>query len=188
MTGEYLRLSPFVFIHREVEALRQQGFHVETFSIRGLGDAGEAVNEAQRDEARSTFVVLPPSLGRLLGAHSRLLVRSPDRWLRALRLAWTTRPPGLAALVRQLAYFAEAGIVAERMRERRLVHLHNHFASSSGSVAMLAAELGDFTFSISEHGPDIFWAPHWWRLDAKFARALFVACISKFCRSQVLIW
>src|SRR5262245_62843560 len=188
MTGEYLRLSPFVFIPREVSALRRLGFHVETISIRGLADASEAVNDVQREEAASTFVVLPPSLGRLVGSHVRLLGRSPDRWLRALRLAWRTRPPGLAALFRQLAYFAEAGIVAERMRERGLDHLHNHFASSSGSVAMLAAELGGFTFSISEHGPDIFYAPHWWRLDAKFSRALFVACISHFCRSQVLIW
>ncbi len=188
MTGEYLRLSPFVFIHREVAALRQQGFHVETFTIRGLSDPGEAVNDVQREEAKSTFAVLPPSLGRLLGSHAALLTRSPERWWRALRLAWATRPPGPAALFRQLAYFAEAGIVAERMRERGLVHLHNHFASSSGTVAMLAAELGGFTFSISEHGPDIFYAPEWWRLDAKFSRALFVACISHFCRSQVLIW
>jgi glycosyltransferase involved in cell wall biosynthesis len=188
MTGEYLRLSPFVFIHREVSALRRQGFHVETFSIRGLDDPSEAVNDAQRAERLTTFVVLPAPIGRLLGSHARLLADSPGRWWRALRLAWATRPPGWAALFRQLAYFAEAGIVADRMRERGLVHLHNHFASSSGTVAMLAAALGDFTFSISEHGPDIFFAPHWWRLDAKFSRALFVACISHFCRSQVLIW
>jgi colanic acid/amylovoran biosynthesis glycosyltransferase len=188
MTGEYLRLSPFVFIHREVSALRRLGFDVETFTIRGLRDAGEAVNPAQREEADRIFVVLPPSVGRLLGAHARLIRHAPGRWVRALGLAWSTRPPGLAALLRQLAYFAEAGIVADRMHERHLIHLHNHFASSSGTVAMLAAALGGFTFSLSEHGPDIFWAPEWWRLDAKFSRALFVACISHFCRSQVLIW
>lgn len=188
MTGEYLRLSPFVFIHREVSALRRLGFHIETVTIRGLADAGEAVNDAQREEGERIFVVLPPSLGRLLGSHARLLGRAPRRWFGALRLAWSTRPPGLAAALRQLAYFTEAGIVAEHMRERELVHLHNHFASSSGTVAMLAAALGAFTFSLSEHGPDIFWAPDWWRLDAKFSRALFVACISHFCRSQVLIW
>jgi glycosyltransferase involved in cell wall biosynthesis len=188
MTGEYLRLSPFVFIHREVSALRRLGFHIETVTIRGLADTGEAVNDAQREEAERIFVVLPPSLGRLLGSHARLFGRAPTRWFGALRLAWQTRPPGLPALLRQLAYFAEAGIVAEHMRERGLMHLHNHFASSSGTVAMLAAQLGGFTFSLSEHGPDIFWAPDWWRLDAKFSRALFVACISRFCRSQVLIW
>jgi len=64
MTGEYLRLSPFVFIHREVSALRRQGFHVETFSIRGLDDPSEAVNDAQRkaDEElkQKTAGMLPP--------------------------------------------------------------------------------------------------------------------------------
>ena len=188
MTGEYLRLSPFVFIHREVAALRRQGFHVETFSIRGLADSSEAVNDAQREEAATTFVVLPPSIGRLLGSHVRA-ARARAGSLAARPAARLEHAPaGPAALFRQLAYFAEAGVVAERMRERGLVHLHNHFASSSGTVAMLAAELGGFTFSISEHGPDIFYAPEWWRLDAKFSRALFVACISHFCRSQVLIW
>src|SRR4030095_11754564 len=114
MTGEYLRLSPFVFIHREVSALRRLGFHIETITIRGLADAGEAVNDAQREEAERIFVVLPPSLGRLLGSHLRLLSRAPGRCLAALHLAWTTRPPGLAAGFRQFAYFAEAGIVADR--------------------------------------------------------------------------
>ena len=189
MTGEYLRLSPFVFIHREVAALRRQGFHVETFTIRGLADASEAVNDAQREE-RSTHVRRAAAVDRPpAAAPTRACsARAPGRWCGALRLAWATRPPAPRRLFRQLAYFAEAGIVAERMRERGLVHLHNHFASSSGTVAMLAAELGGFTFSISEHGPDIFFAPNWWRLDAKFSRALFVACISHFCRSQVLIW
>src|SRR4030095_6109482 len=187
MTGEYLRLSPFVFIHREVSALRRLGFHIETVTIRGLADAGESVNDAQREEAARIFVVLPPTPARLLGAHARLLGRDPGRWFGALRLAWQTRPPGLPALLRQLAYFAEAGIVAEHMRERGLVHLHNHFASSSGTVAMLAAELGGFTFSLSEHGPDIFWAPDWWRLDAKFSRALFVACLRRVLRSPAVI-
>jgi len=188
LTGEYLRLSPFVFIHREVAALRRLGAHVETFTIRGLADQTECVSDAQREETASTFVVLRTSIMALLGAHLRLLAASPRRYGRALALALRTRPPGLGAAFRQAAYFAEAGVVADRMRERGLVHLHNHFGSSSGTVAMLAAELGGTTFSISEHGPDIFFAPEWWRLDAKFARATFVACISNFCRSQVLIW
>jgi glycosyltransferase involved in cell wall biosynthesis len=146
------------------------------------------VTDAQREETASTFVVLGAGLAALLRAHLRLLTTAPRRYGRALALALRTRPPGLRAALRQAAYFAEAGIVAARMQERGLVHLHNHFASSSGTVAMLAAELGGGTFSISEHGPDIFFAPEWWRLDAKFARASFVACISHFCRSQVLIW
>ena len=53
---------------------------------------------------------------------------------------------------------------------------------------MLAAELGGFTFSLTEHGPAIFFAPGWWRVDEKFKRAAFVCCISHFCRSQIMIY
>jgi len=188
MTGEYLRLSPFVFIHREIAGLRALGCKIETFSIRGLRDSGEVVNPEQASEAERTYCVLPVSPFRLLAVHFTLIFRSPARYGRALRLAWSTRPPGLRALLLQLAYFLEAGLVATRMRELGITHLHNHFASSSGTVAMLAAELGDFSFSISEHGPHIFFAANWWHLEEKFKRALFVCCISNFCRSQIMMY
>ncbi len=188
MTGEYLRLSPFVFIHREIAALRALGCEIHTFSIRGLRDPGEAVNPEQRSEAEHTYFVLPVSPFRLLATHLSWLLRSPSRYGRALRLAWSIRPPGLRALLLQLAYFLEAALVATRMREEGLTHLHNHFASSSGTVAMLAAEIGGFSYSISEHGPHIFFSPEWWRLDEKFKRALFVCCLSNFCRSQIMMY
>jgi glycosyltransferase involved in cell wall biosynthesis len=177
-----------MFIYREVDGLRRLGVHVETISIRGLQDASEAVSEEQRTEAAQTYCVLPAPAFRTLATHLGLLLRSPGRYFSALRLAWATRPPGLKALLLQFAYFIEAGLVAARMRERQLTHLHNHFASSSGTVAMLAAELGGFTFSLTEHGPAIFFAPGWWRVDEKFKRALFVNCISHFCRSQIMIY
>jgi hypothetical protein len=93
LTGEYLRLSPFVFIHREVAALRRLGAHVETFTIRGLADETELVSDAQREEAASTFVVLRTSLLGLLRAHIGLLAASPRRYGRALLLALRTRHP-----------------------------------------------------------------------------------------------
>lgn len=187
MTGEYLRITPFVYIYREVAALRALGIEIETFSIRGLKNAAEGVDPNQLAEAERTWCVLPASPWRVLAVHAAELGRSPERYWRTLRLAWSTRPPGLRALMKQIAYFLEAALVAARMRQRGLTHLHNHFASSSGTVAMLAAELGGFTFSLSEHGPHIFFNPEWWRLDAKCARASFVACISHYCRSQLML-
>src|SRR5205823_2852342 len=99
---------------------------------------------------------------------------------RALRLALRTRPPGLRALARQLAYFAEAALVARRVRARGLARLHNHFSNSSCSVAMLAAEMGAFPFSFTMHGPAEFFQPHQFRVDEKLRRAAFVCCISQF--------
>ncbi|MCL4691937.1 MAG: glycosyltransferase [Candidatus Hydrogenedentes bacterium] len=187
MTGEYLRVSPFVFIYREISALRRAGVHVETISVRGVSES-ECVSPEQKAERETTYVLVPFSIGALAKAHGRLKFTAPSRYLRALRLAWSTRQPGIKGLLYQLAYFLEAGLVAERMRQCGLIHLHNHLGASSCTVAMLAAELGGFTFSCSLHGPDIFFEPYRWRLDAKLKRALFVCCISHFCRSQAMIW
>ena len=121
-------------------------------------------------------------------SHLRLLLGSPGRYFRAIRTMLTVRPPGLKAFVWQCAYFAEAGIIARRIRELGIVHLHNHFSNSSCSVAMLAAEMGGFTFSFTMHGPAEFYEPKYWRIDEKTRRALFVACISHFCRSQAMVF
>ncbi len=115
-------------------------------------------------------------------------MRSPGRYFSALQTAFFVRPPGIKALALQLAYFAEAGLVAAHLRDHQLSHLHNHFSNSSCSVAMLAAELGGFTFSFTMHGPAEFFEPKYWRIDAKIRRALFVSCISHFCRSQAMIF
>jgi colanic acid/amylovoran biosynthesis glycosyltransferase len=115
-------------------------------------------------------------------------MHSPHRYFTGIALALRVRPPGLKALLRQIAYFMEAALVAGRMRAHDLIHLHNHFANSSCSVAMLAAAMGGFSFSFTMHGPAEFFEPHYWRVDEKIRRARFVCCISHFCRSQAMIF
>jgi glycosyltransferase involved in cell wall biosynthesis len=53
---------------------------------------------------------------------------------------------------------------------------------------MLAADFEDIPFSLTIHGPSVFYAPVRWSLGEKLARAEFTACISHFCRSQCLIF
>lgn len=185
MTGEYLRVSPFVFIHREIEVLRRLGTHVETFSIRNV-DAKELVSDDQRREQAQTFVILDCSPWTFARSHVSLFLRRPGAYMRAKLLAWRMHAPGLRAWVRMIAYFLEAGVVAERMRTQKLDHLHNHLADSSCTVAMLAAQMGGFSFSYSIHGPGIFYEPILWKIGEKSSRALFTRTISHFCRSQVM--
>ncbi|HZL36046.1 MAG TPA: glycosyltransferase family 4 protein [Tepidisphaeraceae bacterium] len=186
MTGEYPRATD-TFIQREVAALRETGVHVETFSVRKPAENENVGPEAQAERAATSYL-LPACPWDLFKTHVALLVRSPGRYLAALRTAIRVRPPGVKALLLQGAYFAEAGLVARRMRGHQLTHLHNHFSNSSCSVAMLAAQLGGFTFSFTMHGPAEFFEPKYWRVDEKIRRALFVCCISHFCRSQAMIF
>lgn len=185
-TGQYPRATD-TFIQREVAALRAGGVHVDTFSVRRPSDS-EMVGPEQRQERERTFYILPPSIVGLLAAHLGFMFRSPGRYLSAMGLAWKTRAPGLKALVWQLFYFAEAAVLAREVNRRNLTHVHNHFVDSSCSVTMLAAAMGGFTYSVTVHGPWIWFEPMRWRVDEKFGRALFVSCISHFCRSQAMIF
>jgi len=187
LTGEYPKVS-HTFIQREVAALRDAGVEVVTCTIRRA--APKDVLADQKAEEAATFCVLEAARNpaRLLAAHARTLARSPGGWLSALGLALRTRPPGLKALLWQAFYFAEAAVLAEHLRARGVVHLHNHFGNSSCSVAMLASALSGIPFSFTEHGPAIFFEPERWALGEKIARARFVVAISHFCRSQLMLF
>ena len=188
ITGEYPKVS-HTFIQREIMGLRALGQAVITCTVRKPA-AKTVVGAEQQAEAAATFAILDAAKNPagLLAAHGRMLVRNPGRWLAALRLAWTTRPPGAKATLRQAAYFLEAGVLADHLLAKGAVHLHNHFGDSSGSLTMIAAELAGLPFSITMHGPTLFFEPFVWRLDAKVARAAFIACISHYCRSQAMLF
>lgn len=187
LTGQYPKMS-HTFIQREVAALRAHGAQVLTAQVRRA--AAHEVAPDQATEAAATFTILEAARDprRLVGAHLRVLRAGPRRWLAMLGLAWRTRQAGLRGALWQAFYFAEAGVLADHIRARGVGHLHNHFAGSSGTVAMLAAGLADIPHSFTEHGPDIFFAADRWRLDEKVARADFVVCISHFCRSQMMLF
>lgn len=186
LCGEYPRATD-TFIQREVAALRQAGLHVETISVRRPA-AGEQGTQEQDAERRSTHYLLPCSPWRLAADHLGLLVRRPGHYFKALRTALTVRTPGVRALLYQLFYFAEAGLVAARMRRRDLTHLHNHSPDAGGYVALLAGQLAGLTYSLTLHGHGIFSEPSRWRLREKIEGALFVICVSRHGRSQAMLW
>jgi colanic acid/amylovoran biosynthesis glycosyltransferase len=186
LTGEYPRATD-TFIQREVAGLRDLGVEVHTFSVRPTGTE-HIVGPEQQAERDRTTTLLPPHLSHLLNAHASLLFQSPRHYVQALKLAWKGRSPGLKALFYQLFYFLEAGTLARALQQRQIQHLHNHLADSSCTVAMLAATLAGIRFSFTIHGPAIFFEPYRWRLDFKVQQALFVSCISYYCRSQLMLF
>ncbi len=186
MTGEYPRVTD-TFVQREVVGLRARGVDVQPIAIRRPRQ-GDSVGGEQKAESERTVYLLPVSIWRLIWANASTLVVSPKRYFRAMVLAWRTRQAGFKGAIYQLFYFIEAAMVVLVMKKRGLVHLHNHFANSSCTVAMLASEIGGFDYSFTIHGPAIFFEPRLWRIDEKIRRAKYVCCISHFCRSQAMIF
>ncbi len=180
--AEYPRATD-TFIQREIAAVRAAGLDVESSAIRRPGDE-HMVGEEQRSERDRTRYLLPPSIGALFGAHARLLRSSPKRYLSSLKLALDTKRAGFRGGLYQGFYFAEAGLLADRLQSEHFDHLHSHLGDVSTSVAMLASSLAGVPFSFTLHGPGVFFDANVWRLDAKIDRAAFVSCISWFARSQ----
>lgn len=186
LTGEYPRATD-TFIQREILAVEQCGIEVERFAVRRPGDE-HMVGDRQRSERDLTTYLLERPKESFAGVLARAFRRSPIRFVTAARLAVTTRRLGPKGSAKQAAYFVEAAVLAELMAERGVDHLHNHFADSSCTVAMLAAALGGTTYSFTLHGPAIFFEPHEWHLGTKLETAAFCATISNFARSQACLF
>ena len=188
LTSEYPKVS-HTFIQREAEGVRAAGVEVLTCSVR-KPDPKDLTGPEEEAAFAETFYILDAAKNplRLIGDHLGALFTGSGRYLSALGLAWRTRPPGLKALLWQLFYFAEAGVLARHLRRQKVSHLHTHFANSGCSVAMLASQISGIPYSFMMHGPAEFFEADRWRLDEKVARARFVTCISHFCRSQLMIF
>jgi colanic acid/amylovoran biosynthesis glycosyltransferase len=175
------------FIQREVAGLRQRGFDVRTFSVRRSGSEHDVSPEIIA-EKRATRYLLPVAPTRLIYANAAAFIVAPLRYLAVLVLALRTRRPGLRGLALQLAYFQEAIILSLELRRQAVTHLHDHGGDNSGTVTLLASTLARVGYSITIHGPYIFFDPTHWALREKLRHSRFIACISHYCRSQVMLF
>jgi glycosyltransferase involved in cell wall biosynthesis len=184
LCSEYPAVSQ-TFIFREIESLRRAGYAVTPISVHRQTRL-EVMTEAEKEEAANTLVMTRLSLPAILGAHLHMLLRSPAGYLRMTASALALLTKGPKNPFKALAYWVEAGILRHWMHRRKIRHVHEHFAAPTAIVAMLAERYGGVSYSLSVHGPDIFFTQDSDLLAEKVHRAEFVRCISHFCRSQVM--
>lgn len=172
------------FIRREILALERQGFVVQRLAIRGW--EGPLPDEEDRRERQRTRYVLQDGPLALLAPTLLALLRSPARFLAAVRLALKTARESDRSLHYHLAYLAEACRILPWLTAFGARRIHAHFGTNSTDVAMLVHALGGPPFSFTVHGPEEFLRPI--GLTEKIRRAAFVVAISSFGRSQLYLW
>ena len=166
------------FIRREVAALRRKGITMRTYASR-RGDIAQ-------DEETRTFVILDQPLFAFFTAHLSLGILHPLRYISTLRLALSHRAPGLKSLLWALFHFAEAVVLARRLRADGVGRLHNHFANSGATIGLLTAYLLQMPWSLTLHGISEFDYPAGLLLARKLERAEFAACVSWFGMAQAM--
>jgi glycosyltransferase involved in cell wall biosynthesis len=185
-TNTYPRATD-TFIQREVIGLRERGFDVRTFSVHRTGSDHDVGPEVIAEKKNTTYLLPVNPLTLLLRTFSTFLA-SPANFLGTLGLALRTAQPGFKGRLWQLFYFLEAVLLARELRRQSIAHLHNHLGDASGTVAMLACRLAKVGYSITIHGPHIFFDPTHWALREKVKYARFIACISHYCKSQMMLF
>jgi glycosyltransferase involved in cell wall biosynthesis len=187
LTSGYPAVS-HTFITREVEALRRLGVDVRTFGIRRPAPETLLTGEARR-VAEETFAVFPIDRRRLISAHLRALRSHPVRYVRTLKRALELSSGGVRANLWHGFYFAEAILLFDEFEAQGIRHVHAHFANVASAVALLMATYGadeGYSWSFTMHGPIEFDDVTLFALAQKVRSAAFVACISDYCRAQLM--
>lgn len=187
LTGLYPLVS-LTFIEREIAALRALGADIHTVSVRETPDSQHSGPEG-RAAAASTHYLLREARNplKLLKAQVRL-IKDPARYFAAFRTAWRLRNPGLKSMVYQMIYFLEATLMADFVDRQGIGHIHSHFATNGTMVALITKELTGVPYSFTLHGPIDLFEPEGLKLGPKAENAAFVAVISHFARSQLMLF
>ena len=180
----YPRISE-TFISNEILLLEKLGFPIHLFSMRRPREnfTHQSVNQIQAAVDYLPETLLRP-LPRLLYHNCRLAARRPGIYARALKIAFQrflrTRKSAT------LKHLFQAGYLVQRlMPDRRIIHLHAHFAHSPASVAMFASILSGRPFSFTAHAKDIYTSdPR--QLKEKAALAKFVVTCTEYNRRYLM--
>jgi len=174
------------FIRREIRALEELGLEILRISVRP--PASDLVDPRDREEATRTRVLLARGGAALVVGTLAAVCASPRRFLRgvvaACGLGWRSD----RGLLVHLVYLAEACALVRLARQEGVRHVHAHFGTNPPAVCLLAAVLGELSYSFTVHGPEEFDRPAALKLRHKIERARFVATVSEFSRSQLYRW
>lgn len=185
LVNQYPKVS-HSFIRREILALEEQGVDVLRISVRGWGD--QLVDpEDERERAKTRYVLQDGARG-LASSMVSCFLRSPGRFLQAVRQVFSMGWRADRALPFHFIYLAEACRVALWLEDEGVQHLHAHFGTNSTEVALLAGLLSERPYSFTVHGPEEFDKPQAIRLGEKIRRSAFVVAITSFCKSQLYRW
>lgn len=183
LINEYPKVS-HSFIRREILALERQGLEVQRIALRGW--KGPLPDEEDRRERARTRYVLREGLSALVLPSLIAVLRSPARFLAAIRLAFRMTRDSDRGLAYHLIYVAEACRILPWLSDFGARLIHAHFGTNSAEVAMLANALGGPPYSFTVHGPEEFQRPV--GLREKIRYSTFVVAISCFGQSQLYLW
>lgn len=185
LTNQYPATS-HTFIRREIAAMEARGHTVLRYALRRAPEKFE--DEADLKELSRTRHVLSGGMSALLKPALRAIAANPLGAVAAASSGLRYASRSRRGLLRHMAYYVEALVVAHWCRSEGVEHLHVHFGTNPATVGALVADMTGIPFSFTVHGPEEFDRAEEHGLGLKIARSAFVAGVSSFGRSQLMRW
>ncbi len=141
------------FIMRELSALRDAGIPLRIYSLKRCRDP-IVHPQAQKLLGLTRYVVWNDAVVWVRAAG--LVLRRPMRAFSIL--GWVVRHHSGRAflLAKALVVWAQAIVIAEKMREEGITHIHAHWATVPTTAAVIASDWLGIPFSFTAHAWDIF--------------------------------
>jgi colanic acid/amylovoran biosynthesis glycosyltransferase len=183
--SQYPAISHTFFL-KEILGLRRLGFEIEVASVNPPDRTVSELPHVEAQEAASTYCLKRTTIWEAICVVVTMTFVYPSVFVRGARVVLTMGGWDLVRKIYALFYTVEAFLLGLWMKKRSLRHLHVHFGGSVATVAMVAAEIWKFDYSLTIHGPEEFYEVDYCYLPRKIERAKFIFCISDFCRSQLM--
>lgn len=163
------------FIQREIHQLRRSGAEVSLLSLRDPITTAAASPECDLSGCLHAYPASPLRVAAgVLGA----ALRAPKALTRAVRAALASRQDSAMTKLKLLWQLSVATTFLPMLRQRRIQHIHAHFAGSPTTFAMFLSRLSGLPFTFTDHGSGVYHDRV--ALDSKFRLAAGIVAISKF--------
>jgi glycosyltransferase involved in cell wall biosynthesis len=177
-----MRAYPVLYhatVFNEIRVLQREGYSFEVFSLLEVNES-----ELRRDSISDLPKAIYCWRDRLPGAtvlraNLEIVARiGPAQYWQAFQFARQ------AALLTNLRAFMRFAAWAWELRRRGVTHLHAHWATEAGTVALIFHWLNGLPFSFTAHAYDIYLQPQF--LERKLQQAAFAVTVSAYNRQWML--
>ncbi|NBD36804.1 MAG: glycosyltransferase [Chloroflexi bacterium] len=169
------------FVYREVFALQERGFNIETFAI--WKPDKDKLSLESRHLVDHTFYVFPLRRLDFVRAHLHFLFTRPARYVKTLFFVLTRKGESFQHRKRTFYHFCEAIYMAREMERLNVEHIHAHFAINAAAIALVISRLLDISYSFTAHNS--FFIDRV-LLAEKVQGARFISVISEFSRQFLM--
>lgn len=166
---------PETFILREMIAIEGLGWQVSLYPL--VVQSQGVIHEEAKSWVEKAHR-LPWISAKVLAANWKHLLGRPGRYLSTLWQTLTGNFSSPKFLLRALAIFPKAALMADMMQQEGIQHIHAHYATHPALAAWIIHSLTGISYSVTVHAHDIFVEKP--MLAAKLQSAAFVSAISNY--------